>query len=98
MSATEAPEGVYIAPYLRYQSFSLTDVTESGKGKYTSMGGGVLIGKQWIFKNRISLDTFVGPGYNPGSVKVDVGEEDDLDVGSLGGFGIRTGITLGLKF
>jgi hypothetical protein len=98
LSATEAPEGVYIAPYARYQSFSLTEATSTGKGKYSSVGGGVLIGKQWIFKNLISLDTFIGPGYNAGSVKVDVGEEESLDVGSLGGFGIRTGITLGLKF
>jgi hypothetical protein len=31
-------------------------------------GGGVVIGKQWIFKEKISLDIFIGPQYSVGDV------------------------------
>lgn len=60
-------------------------------------GGGVVIGKQWIFKEKISLDIFIGPSYSSGNVKVESGQ-DTFDTGVFDGFGIRTGLTLGFAF
>jgi hypothetical protein len=98
LSSTNAPQGAYIAPYLRYQSFTLTDKETDGKGTYASMGGGLLVGKQWILKDKISVDAFIGPAYNSGKVKVTAGEDHDFDLGGLGGFTVRPGFTFGYKF
>ena len=43
LSDTEAPHGVYVAPFVRYQNFSVTN--GSDKGTLTTMGGGLIIGK-----------------------------------------------------
>lgn len=98
----EAPEGFYLAPFARYQSFTVTADDETmdveAKGKFNSYGGGLLIGGQWLFNNRIILDTFFGPSYNKGNLKVTSGSEESLDTGFLGGFGLRTGVSIGLKF
>ncbi|GAB3875774.1 hypothetical protein GCM10028824_32040 [Hymenobacter segetis] len=111
----EAMQGFYVAPFLRYQNLTLKDThdsyvyTGSGSGTYQSQtdeasldtfGGGVLIGHQWIFKQRFSLDTFLGPSYNGGSVtyKSNGSNTGTLDAGTFKGFGIRTGITFGIAF
>lgn len=110
-SSKNAPEGFYIAPFLRYQSFNLkvdesgwydeeTGETEDVNGKATmnTFGGGMLIGGQWVFADRCVLDTFFGPSYNAGSVSVKDGDEDMFSTGAFSGFGIRTGVAIGIKF
>ncbi|WP_187263401.1 DUF3575 domain-containing protein [Pontibacter beigongshangensis] len=102
----KAPQGFYAAPFLRFQSFKLTsgeDLTESeevteGKATYSTFGGGLLIGNQWILADRFVIDAFFGPSYNRGNLKVTSGSEEDFDTGAFGGFGVRTGIAFGLKF
>lgn len=69
-----APKGFYLAPYLRYGSFTMntnysSSYTDSSitppvsktstwpiEGKYTLMGGGLMIGMHWMIKNRVSID------------------------------------------
>lgn len=109
-SSKEALEGFYVGPYVRYQNLTLkstySDYDSSGdpytaKGEATlnTFGGGILIGHQWIFKQRFSLDTFLGPSYNSGTVKVKMGSNSgSFDPGPFDGFGIRTGVTFGLAF
>ena len=104
-SSSEAPAGFYLAPFLRFQSFNLkieeSDFEEevSGKANYTTLGGGLLIGRQWVFADRCVLDTFIGPNYNAGNIKVEEGaNEDAFETGAFGGFGVRTGVALGIKF
>lgn len=75
LSATPAPQGVYIAPFLRYFEVD---------GDEATFGGGLVIGKQSIFKNKVSVDAFFGPSYNT------------FVVDELFEFGLRAGITLGL--
>ncbi|MBC5994180.1 DUF3575 domain-containing protein [Pontibacter cellulosilyticus] len=99
----EAPQGFYIAPFMRYQSFNMTAEYEghsdhTDKATFKTFGGGMLVGSQWVFADRFVLDTFFGPNYNAGSIKVESGEEDAFDTGAFGGFGIRTGIAFGIKF
>jgi hypothetical protein len=98
LSSTDAPKGVYLGSYLRFQSFSLKDETSSAKGTHTSLGGGLLIGRQWIFKDKISLDAFIGPGYNGGKTEVESGENQEFETGAISGFTVRPGLTLGYKF
>ncbi len=93
-----APSGVYVAPYLRYQNFSLSAEGDPGKATYSGLGGGLLIGAQTLLKNTISLEGFIGPSYFSGNLKVTDGEQDDFDIGFFDGFGVRFGFTVGLAF
>ncbi len=90
-----AISGVYAAPYLRYQNFNVKDGTD--EGTYSSIGGGVLIGRQWAWSSGFVLDLFFGPSYNSGDFKVKNGSEPDIK-GGIDGMGIRTGIALGFGF
>jgi hypothetical protein len=104
-----APMGPYMAGYGRIQNFKLTVEKKDEEGRdysatYAPIGAGVAIGNQWIFNSGFALDVFLGAGYNGGSLKVNVGTEQDFDTGILGdmilggGFGFRPGITLGYNF
>lgn len=91
-----ALSGLYIGPYLRYQNLTVKD--ETSKGSYSSVGGGVVLGRQWVYKSGFVLDLFFGPSYNSGKVKADDGsEEPDVSVSAIDGFGIRTGILIGFS-
>lgn len=104
----QALEGFYVAPFLRYQQLGLSntsaqdDGTElTTKATLRTIGGGVVVGHQWVYRGRVTLDTFFGPSYNANAVKL---KADDgtaggtFDVGSFQGFSLRTGITLGVAF
>lgn len=91
----KAISGLYFAPFLRYQNYSVTD--GSDKGTYSSFGGGALIGRQWTYGSGFVLDLFFGPAYNSGNYKVKSGTEPDIK-GGIDGFGLRTGIALGFGF
>jgi Protein of unknown function (DUF3575). len=93
----EAIRGFYVAPFFRYQDFKLEDVSTNSKGEITPIGGGFTIGKQWVFKERISLDVFLGPAYYSGEVNVTSGT-NSFDIGALSGFTVRPGLTFGIAF
>jgi len=101
-----APKGFFLAPYLRYQNFTMkanvksfpTSQTIESKATFSSFGGGIILGGQWLFNDRISLEVFGGPGYNAGNVKVTDGKEDDFALSGFGGFGFRFGATFGVAF
>ena len=87
-----APEGFYIAPFIKFNYYTLdlrgdfNDVTADIKGKYTAIGGGVQFGMHWIIKERVSIDFYLaGPGlyYDNLSLRL---ESDDPDV-DYDGFG-----------
>ena len=54
-----SPEGFYVGPNLSYNS--LTE--KSTDSKATTVGVGLLLGYQWIWKSGISLDLGIGPMY-----------------------------------
>lgn len=108
-SSKEAPQGFYVGPYLRYRHLKLQNTRDNSTGSLrqeatlNTFGGGILIGHHWIFKQRFSLDTFLGPSYGAGSLKYNdsSGTYRDYSDNSflLGiGFGIRSGVTFGLAF
>ena len=96
LSDSEAPQGVYVAPFVRYQNFTLT--RGSDKGTLSTIGGGLILGKQWLFKGKVVLDMFLGPTYSSGSAKLTSGSSSNFDTGPLTGYGIRAGICLGFAF
>lgn len=94
----EALNGVYAAPFLRYQNFTLKDKDTDEKAGFSSFGGGATIGWQKMWSSGFVLDIFAGPSYNAGKFKNDT-DEDQFDISSgISGFGIRTGVTIGFGF
>ena len=100
----ETFRGFYLGPFARYQSFTLTNSYEfsdvEDEATLSTIGAGVLIGRQWLFNDWFSLDTFIGPSFNSGKVKVksEGTEEDTFSTGAFDGFGVRVGVTLGAAF
>jgi len=94
-SSEETFTGFYIAPFLRYQNLSITD--NNNKATLATYGAGLLIGKQWLYRDRITLDLFVGPCLNVGDVEIESGSDVDFTY-LFNGVGIRTGVTVGVLF
>ena len=92
-----AMEGFYLGPFLRYQNLKIEDVAAGDKATLSTFGGGVSIGRQWIFSDIVSLDLFGGPTYSSGTVKVTSGTDPDVP-GGVSGFGVRVGVTVGVVF
>ena len=92
-----AIDGFYLAPYVRYQNFSLENTESNDKGTYTKFGGGLLFGRQWITNSGFTMDLFFGGHYSKGSVDVESGT-DSFDVGKFEGFGLRVGFAIGFAF
>lgn len=61
--------GFYLAPYLKYQNLKDTEENFNGdvaaKATIYTLGGGLLIGKQWIAKRGFTVDIYAGGGLNP---------------------------------
>lgn len=100
LSQTPAPDGFYVAPFLRYNSFTAEDKNDNqttNKATVSQFGGGVVVGRQWVFKERVTFDMFIGPKFQNTSVSVTQGSNSFS--GSLfNNFGLRGGITLGVAF
>lgn len=98
----ESMNGFYIGPFLRYQNLKLEEkISDQGnpsKATLSTIGGGVVVGRQWMFKDIVTLDIFLGPSYNSGKLKVTAGDDVEDVPGAFNGFGVRTGVTLGIAF
>lgn len=97
LSDSPAPDGFFIAPYARYLHFNLENEAKN-KAKMNGLGTGLIIGQQYIFKERLSFEWFFGPAYTNINLDVDSGTDDDFETGSWDGFTLRAGITLGIAF
>jgi hypothetical protein len=93
-----ALSGMYVAPFLRYQNFKMTN-DMNATAKYTSIGGGVLLGRQWVYRKGFVLDAFAGPNYNAGKLS-NISDAAIFNKPGFGidGFGIRAGLSLGFGF
>lgn len=89
-------------PYNSTYTFKY-DNAGSDKFTYHTIGFGLTIGKQILFKNKVLFDFFAGPSY---SILVNsnivVNGSNDIVIGSgipntyIRGYGVRAGITIGL--
>lgn len=96
--ARSAPSGTFVAPYVRYQSFTLSSDEANGEGSFSGFGGGLLVGYQRLLRDRISLEGFIGPSYTSGKLNVTDGDQEDFDLDFFDGFGVRFGFTAGIAF
>jgi hypothetical protein len=87
-----APEGFYIAPFLRLNHYTLDiggdfdDVTAEITGKIVGIGGGVQFGMHWVIKERVSIDFFMaglGLYYDIISLRFE-SDDPDVDYNDLG--------------
>jgi hypothetical protein len=92
----DAIDGFYLAPYARYQNFSLTGGDD--KATYTNIGGGLALGRQWITKSGFTMDLFFGGHYGSGEIDVNSGDEESFTTGLFEGFRTRMGFALGFAF
>lgn len=92
----EAMEGIYVAPFVRIGNFEVSD--ELAKADLRTLGGGLIVGHQWIFTKGLTLDVFLGPSYSSGKLKLTEGQSEPDTPGSVDGFGLRSGVTLGFAF
>jgi hypothetical protein len=105
-TATEAPRGLFVAPFARYRYSDVTgSITRDGNqlpanAKISAYGAGIMIGGQ-IVGRHLSVDAFLGPSLNARSVKVatpNVTEKEFPVPNILGVFGLRAGIAVGFAF
>jgi hypothetical protein len=88
LSKKGAPAGFYVAPFARYTHMSINQdykfTPGSNKlhtahltGKFSGIGGGIMLGAQWLLGKNITLDWWiVGPFY--GAMKADFHGTDDM--------------------
>jgi hypothetical protein len=99
---SEAPNGFYVGPFLRYQRFTLKYQEDGNQfdgqsGTFTAFGGGGLLGYQWVFGKRVSLDAFFGLAVSGFSIKADIPEvEEKFRLPIPGTILPRIGLTLGV--
>lgn len=93
-----AMNGVYVAPFARYQNYTLKD-DQGDKATLSTFGGGATIGWEKAWSSGFVLDLFAGPSYNSGTVKDSDGGDATFSVNAgISGFTVRTGITIGFAF
>ena len=87
------PSGFYIAPHISWRNYELyiTDIFGVNKSQQHLLGGGVIIGKQWILGKRFPLDIYLGPGYGFTTYK-------NGNINATPFVMTRLGICLGLDF
>ncbi len=93
-----AIDGFYLSPYFRYQRYTLENSTDASKGTLTSMGGGLVFGRQWITNSGFTMDLFFGGHYGNTDVKVDSGTGSFDKTNLFEGFRTRIGFALGFAF
>ncbi len=95
LSDTPAPVGTYLAPNFRYMSQKAEDPTINEIATLTSFGLAINLGKQWMLKDIVLIDIWVGPAYNFRTLDDPSGE---VDIEGADGFGLRLGLALGIAF
>jgi hypothetical protein len=90
-----AIDGFYVAPYLRYQNYTLQ--SGANKGSLSSIGGGFLFGREWITKSGFTMELYFGGHYGSSNIKLESGT-DNFKTGFITGFGIRVGFAIGFAF
>jgi hypothetical protein len=103
-AAVEAPKGFYLAPFLRYQRFTLTyddpgNRQYNGEAIFRATGLGATLGGQWVFGNGFSVDAFFGFAANSFNIRTDVpGLSDKIKIPIPGVVSPRLGMTIGKAF
>lgn len=95
LSDTPAPHGTYLAPNVRYMSLTAEDPAVNEVATLTSFGIALNLGRQWVLKDIVLIDGWVGPAYNFRTLDDPTG---DVDIEGADGFGLRLGLAIGVIF
>lgn len=117
MSKSEAPHGFYLSSFLRYQWMRTDDwiynYLYDATGNYVyinqyvtrqlnTMGLGINLGYQAIFKDKIALDAYFGPIYNTGDKRVNLNNPYEYRPNEsfkpYVGYFVRAGLSIGYVF
>lgn len=100
-----ALRGLYVGPYMQYQRLSLEQAgdlpagqTARAEGTLTTVGGGVVLGYQWLLGQRWCINPSLGMGYNTGSLSQRAGAAEALGTSSFKGLQFRPALNLGFAF
>jgi hypothetical protein len=91
-----APAGFFVAPFIRFDKFDVTDTYDEGTvntGTYSDFGAGLVIGHQAVFSNIVTLEAYIGPQYVFGKES-----GGDIETPKMSGVLPRGGITIGILF
>jgi len=91
-------EGLYAGPFFRYRKLSWKIPSKNAGADFISLGGGITVGYQFLIKNLIVLDFFVGPAFSSHDLKVKTGVVDDFKLPITTSVGARAGIGIGFAF
>jgi len=93
----EAPDGLYISGFARYRSVKTTlDNDASSSQTRSAMGGGFVLGYQYMLANGLTGELFLGPQFKSTTTTYSgTFEEYGFDIEDDSDTGIRFGLTLG---
>ncbi|WMJ71707.1 DUF3575 domain-containing protein [Cytophagaceae bacterium ABcell3] len=94
-------EGLYVAPFFRYQQLEVTRHIQEANisSLMNTFGGGVVGGYQFKIADRFALDAFLGPAIDIGTFRYEEGMENvEFDGGPFSGFNLRVGLSVGYSF
>ncbi len=102
----DVPRGFYAGAFARYFTFKAEtiwdDATITGSEvTYTTVGGGISLGHQWLFGDVFALDLGIGPWFRSVSSDVDSDGDDDTEPDfsfANDGVGFRFVFALGVAF
>ena len=95
----QALNGGYVAPFGRYQNFSITNKSLLNKADFTTIGGGAVVGYQRAWESGFVLNIFAGPSFSKLTFENNNKIIDDFDIQKgMDGFGLRSGLTIGFTF
>jgi hypothetical protein len=99
LEGQEAPNGFYVAPFVRYRKFNINNINDPRLGgSLRTIGGGVTAGYQALINDRFSIDAFLGPSFSSATVRSADGYTPSLPFGLFAGLGLRAGLTFGVTF
>jgi hypothetical protein len=96
--STNAPAGVYVQPFVRLGKFWNTQTRVSRPDvDFTAVAAGIVVGKQWIFRDKITFDVYGGPYYSKLFFDSDKADKKFwMPIGNA--YWIRSGLTIGFLF
>jgi hypothetical protein len=111
MGRNNAPDGIYISVFARYQNLKVNEITydttsiyyySSNKRSLNTGGLGISLGYQHIFQDKISIDLNFGTVWNSGDKRISTNDPyasapNDAFLPYVGYF-VRTGVAVGFLF
>jgi len=98
LSKKPAPRGVYLAPNFRYMKIEEENHKENGVATVKVFGPAINLGIQFVLKNVLLIDAWVGPTFNIRSMEETVPDMGASAFGNNAGPGLRIGVSIGFVF